>query len=190
MTINPSNLVFEGNLLSNHHATFSLKENVLYLKDHSTNNTSITPVNGVSMDINHGKTVVVNSFDTINFGSCPVQGVITEVEFLSDYEVKRLSNIEEKNQQIPPKVSSILPPKPKRKKSIIRTNEKPAKTVITRQELKTQKKSENEVNTNIHTECPECAERFEANGALFLHLEIMHPTFNLQCFQEKILEEE
>ena len=29
MTINPSNLVFEGNLLSNHHATFSLKENVL-----------------------------------------------------------------------------------------------------------------------------------------------------------------
>ena len=111
-TINASNLVFEGNLLSNMHATFSLKENVLYLQDHSTNNTSITPANGVSMEINHGKSVVVNSFDTINFGSCPDEGVITEVEFLSDYEVKRLSNIEEKNQQIPPKVSSILPPKP------------------------------------------------------------------------------
>ena len=120
--------------------------------DHSTNNTSITPANGVSMEINHGKSVVVNSFDTINFGSCPDAGIITEVEFLSDYEVKRLSNIEEKNQQIPPKNSSILPPKPKRKKTIIRpdeSKEKPTKTVITRQELKIQKKSENELNGHI-----------------------------------------
>ena len=190
MKIDASNLVFKGALLSNQHATFSLYENVLYLQDHSTNNTSITPVNGVSMNIDHGKSVVVNSFDTINFGSCPVQGVITEVEFLSDYEVKRLSNIEEKNQQIPPKVSSIIPPKPKRKKSIIKTDESketPQKTVITRQELKTQKKSESELNRKILTECPECAERFEADGALLLHMEIMHPDFNLQSFQDRLI---
>ena len=109
-TINASNLVFDGNLLSKMHATFSLKDNVLYLQDHSTNNTSITQANGISIEINHGKSVVVNSFDTINFGSCPNEGVITEAEILSEYEVQRLSNIEEKNQQIPPKRSSILPP--------------------------------------------------------------------------------
>ena len=86
---------------------------------------------------------------------------------------------------------------PNRKKTNIRSDEskeKPTKTVITRQELKIQKKSENELKRNILTElsksCPECAERFEVDGALFLHLEIMHPDFNLQSFQERLILEE
>ena len=58
-TINASNLVFDGILLSKMHATFSLKDNVLYLQDHSTNNTSITQSNGISIEINHGKSVVI-----------------------------------------------------------------------------------------------------------------------------------
>ena len=204
--ISASNLVFAGPIVSNRHATFLLKDDILYLEDHSSNNTSITPTNGTTVEIGHSKSLVVNSFDTINFGACSSEGVITEIEILSDYEVQRLSNIEEKNQQIPSKFSSILPPNPKKpKKAIIeqdKSEEKAAKkTILTRQELRKQKESESlakhldkEINGNVlnqsENSCPECGESFETSGELSLHLEIMHPDYNLQSFHESLIQEQ
>ena len=80
---------------------------LFYIQDHSTHGTGITNENELSEScwskMAFNTVFQLNSGDIINFGYSHSEGLIADIDILSDYKQKRHFNIKEKEMVIPKK---------------------------------------------------------------------------------------
>ena len=170
------NMIFNCEIMSGNHATISYKTPNVYLQDHSTHGTTVMHENGLVTNLIGQQMVQIKTGDIINFANSCSGGIVGRIEItpgprnLSQYEQDRLSNIEEREFFIPPKLSEDL--NKKRKVDQTKNNQSSDEEISPprKHQMSTRLKTANQEEDAYTFNCYKCDRQFGFKDQLEIHV--------------------